>query len=80
MMGPEYFTVGAYITDGDVLCRDCGEKAKLPTSDSISLAQVWESWGSDEYGCYCGQCGEEICEPYVEDDLKTETDNDEDLE
>lgn len=65
MMGPEYFTVAGYLIDGDILCRACGEKAKLPASDQITEAQAYSEFQED--GLWCGKCGAEIVEPPVEE-------------
>lgn len=62
----EYFTVAGYITDGAVLCRDCGERQALPVSDQITVAQAESDFGSD--GLYCDACMAEIVEPYTEEE------------
>ena len=58
MFGIEYLTVGAYQTDGDILCKACGERKGLPVSDSVSVAGIEESFERD--GCDCDACGAEI--------------------
>ena len=59
MFGIEYLTVGGYIVDGGILCRDCGEKRNLPTGDSLSVATLEAEWPD---GLGCGDCGTEIVE------------------
>ena len=63
MMGPEYFTVAGYMGDGFIVCRECGEKegSEFTAEDSLSVAQVEESFSND--GLYCDTCGEVIVEP-----------------
>jgi hypothetical protein len=41
MMGPEYFTVAAYMPadSGTILCPACGDKAGLPASDQLTQSQ-----------------------------------------
>ena len=64
MLSIESMTITAYISDGSVLCRACGEKAKLPASD----AQCDYTMQSEfEEGAWCDDCGKEIVEPYVEE-------------
>lgn len=72
MMGPEYFTVGAYIPadEGTILCVECGEKRKLPASDQITQNMLWENFGED--GAWCDECHTEIVEPYVEETEESE--------
>jgi hypothetical protein len=67
MFGPEYSTVAAYIPadSGTVLCRECGEEAKLPASDQITEAQMYESFGTD--GAWCDACHAEIVAPFIDD-------------
>ena len=62
MFGPEYFTVAGYLTDGAFLCRGCGDKAGLPVSDQIMQSEF--NGGDWNDGCYCDDCGDEICAPY----------------
>ena len=71
-MGPEYFTVGAYIPadEGTILCVKCGEKRGLPASDQITENQMFENFGDD--GAWCDVCGVEIVEPYTEETDETE--------
>jgi hypothetical protein len=57
MFGIEHLTVGGYITDGSIVCRECGEKRKLPASESISVASLEEEW---PFGLTCGACDAEI--------------------
>ena len=59
MFGIEYLTVGGYIVDGGILCRDCGEKRNLPTGDSLSVATLEAEWPD---GLGCGDCGAVIVE------------------
>lgn len=61
MFGPEYFTVAGYLTDGGILCRECGDKAGLPVSDQIMQSEFNSGW---EEGCYCDNCTAEIVAPY----------------
>ena len=70
MMGPEYFTVAGYATDGAIVCRDCGEKQALPASDQITEAQAYADFG--DTGMYCDACGTEIVEPYIEEEESDE--------
>lgn len=65
MFGPEYFTVGGYLIDGGVLCRECGEKRDLPARDAVSVAELENSFSDD--GLYCDTCTNEIVEPYNEE-------------
>jgi hypothetical protein len=58
MMGKEYFTVAGYLTDGAVLCRDCGEKQALPASAQITEAQARADYAND--GLNCDACFAEI--------------------
>jgi hypothetical protein len=60
MMGPEYFTVAAYITDGAIICRECGEMRGLPASDQLTKATVEADYQDD--GLYCDGCTKEIVE------------------
>lgn len=69
MMGPEYFTVAAYQTDGTILCRDCGEKQALPASAQLTQAQVWADF---EEGLYCDACSSEIVEPQTPEEEEEE--------
>ena len=74
MFGPEYFTVVAYETEeGEILCRACGEKIKLPTSASISQASAWERFG-DGTSLWCDDCRECIVEPDPPADAEVEED------
>ena len=66
MLSIEQMTITAYLTDGDIVCRACGEKAGLPTKDAL-CDYTMQSEFSDECGAYCGDCGKEIVEPYVEE-------------
>ena len=58
MMGPEYFTVAAYLEDCTILCRDCGEKQALPASKQLTVAQVEAEY--QDTGLYCDACSAEI--------------------
>ena len=64
MMGPEYFTVAAYMPEdsGTILCRKCGDAAGLPTSDQLMQSSF--NGGDWNDGCYCDDCGDEIVAPY----------------
>lgn len=70
MMGPEYFTAAGYITDGDILCVNCGEKRKLPVSDQITVATAESEFQED--GLYCGDCGAIIVDPPVTESFDEE--------
>jgi hypothetical protein len=56
MFGIEYLTVGGYIGDGYVLCRECGEKAHAAGEDvnDYSVATLEAEWGDE--GLTCDQC------------------------
>ena len=69
MFGPEYFTVAAYMTDGSILCRECGDKAGLPCSDQVTQSEFNDGW---EDGCYCDDCGAEIAAPEESEDEESE--------
>ena len=62
MLSIDQLTILSYIADGTVLCRDCGEKAELPTSEAVCAYSTHEFAGND--GLYCDACGKEIVEPY----------------
>ena len=62
MLSIEQLTVVAYVTDGGVLCRKCGEKSGLPTSDALCAYSAGEYAGNE--GLYCDECGHEIDPPY----------------
>lgn len=83
MMGPEYFTVGAYIiNDGEILCPKCGDEAGLPASDQITEAELWSDFSDyeEEGGLYC-ECGEELIAPAeLEQSNEIEEENDQDIE
>lgn len=64
MFGPEYFTVGGYLVDGGILCRECGEKRNLPASAQFTVAEI-ENGASPE-GEYCDDCTGEIVAPSEE--------------
>lgn len=74
MFGPEYFTVVAYSPkdSGTIVCRRCGEAAELPTSDSLTEAEVSGDGAVDEFGLYCDSCGAEIIAPTPPDSTETE--------
>ena len=65
MMGPEYFTVAAYMPEdsGIILCVKCGEHAGLPASDQVTQSEF--NGGAWNDGCYCDDCGAEIAAPYT---------------
>ncbi len=79
MMGPEYFTVGAYIVDGEILCPACGDKEGLPVNAQITEAELWNSFQdyATEGGLYC-ECGEELIAP--EDPEESEEENEDNVE
>ena len=62
-------TAVAYLTDGDIVCLACGDKAGLPVKDQL-IAYNLESEFED--GLWCGDCGKELVEPYVEDEPEEE--------
>ena len=62
MLSIEQLTIVAYTTDEGILCRKCGEKAKLPTKDALCAYTAGEYAGN--YGLYCDNCGHEIDPPY----------------
>jgi hypothetical protein len=64
MLSIEQMTVTAYITDGAILCRKCGEKEGLPAKDGLCDYTMQSEFSED--GLYCDTCGKEIVEPYVE--------------
>ena len=63
MLSIEQLTIVAYVTDGDILCRKCGEKQGLPTKDALCAYSAGEF--ADNDGLYCGDCSKEIVEPYT---------------
>jgi len=73
-MGPEYFTVGAYVDDGGIMCPDCGDKAGFPASAQITEAELWSSFGeyATEGGLYCDKCGEELIAPEEPEEIEEE--------
>ena len=73
MISSEYLTAGGYITDGDILCVNCGEKRKLPVAAQITLAQIESDFFED--GVWCGDCGVEPPEP-VDVEYEYELDDD----
>lgn len=62
-------TAVAYLTDGDIVCLACGDKAGLPVKDQL-IAYNLESEFED--GLWCDDCGKELVEPYVEDEPEVE--------
>ena len=75
MMGKEYFTVAGYVSDGGVLCRECGERQALLVEDQITEAQAYSDFPE---GLSCDSCfaeivpPEEVEEPEVEDEDESE--------
>lgn len=65
MLTLSQLTAVAYITDGDILCLACGDKAGLLVKDQL-IAYNLESGFED--GLWCGECDKELVEPYVEDE------------
>lgn len=63
MFSSEYFTVAGYQTDGETLCRACGDKAGLPVSEQFTEAQAYSDYCLDGEGLYCDQCSAEIVAP-----------------
>ena len=78
MFPPEYFIVKAYVIDGGVVCRECGDRQHLPARDQITESEIYDSFGP--YGVDCDDCGAEILAPEEidEDDEDLEEDKDED--
>jgi len=62
MLSIEQLTIVAYMTDGGILCRKCGEAEGLPTKDALCAYSAGEYAGSE--GLYCDDCGFEIDPPY----------------
>lgn len=77
MMGPEYFTVGAYINDGEILCPKCGDEAGLPASAQITEAELYSDF-SEDGALYCDNCGEELIAPAESEE--SEEENGQDIE
>lgn len=71
MLSLSQLTPVAYITDGEILCIKCGDKAGLPISDQIIEYSLDSDFAED--GCWCGECGKELVEPYVEDEPEEDT-------
>jgi hypothetical protein len=65
MFGLEYMTVGGYSTEGGILCRECGERQRLPLRDAVSVAQLRDDWPE---GLWCGECLAEIVSPEEEEE------------
>lgn len=63
MLSIEQLTIVAYMTDGGILCRKCGEKERLPMKDALCAYTAGEYAGYD--GLYCDSCNFEIDEPYI---------------
>ena len=64
MLSIEQMTITAYITDGGILCRKCGEKENLPAKDALCDYSMQSEF---EEGAWCDSCGYEIVEPYEEE-------------
>ena len=69
MLSLSQLTPVAYLTDGDILCIECGDKAGLPVSAQLIEYNLESDF---EDGCWCGDCGKELVEPYVEDEPEEE--------
>jgi hypothetical protein len=69
MLSLSQLTPVAYLTDGDILCIACGDKAGLPVSAQLIEYDLESDF---EDGLWCGDCGKELVEPYVEDELEEE--------
>lgn len=63
MFGPEHLTVGGYLTEAAIVCRQCGETAKLPADRALSVAELESEFSPD--GLTCDWCLGEIVEPSV---------------
>ena len=66
MLSLSQLTPVAYLADGEILCIKCGDKAGLPISAQIIEYSLDSDFAED--GCWCGECGKELVEPYVEDE------------
>ena len=62
MLSIEQLTIVAYMTDGGILCRKCGEAEGLPTKDALCAYSAGEYAGNE--GLYCDSCSFEIDAPY----------------
>ena len=60
MLSASQLVIVAYVTDGAIVCRDCGEKAGLPTKDALIEYSAQEYASEENRGLYCDDCGEEI--------------------
>lgn len=65
MLSISQLTVAAYMTDGAVVCRECGENAKLPTGAAL-IQYTLESDFPE--GLSCDSCGKELVEPEEQED------------
>ncbi len=72
MLSIEQMTVVAYMEDGCIVCRKCGEAAGMPAKDALCAYSVESDFSED--GLWCDDCGKEIVEPYVEDEPEEDED------
>ena len=72
MLSAEQLIITAYIGDGVILCRSCGEAEGLPMKDAMCDYAMQSDF---EEGAWCEDCGKEIVEPY-EEELEEEDDLD----
>jgi hypothetical protein len=79
MMSSEYFTPAGYLTDGGIVCVNCGDKRKLPVADQILESTVASDF--EEHGLACDDCGAVIVEPsevyYYDDEYHGDEDDEE---
>ncbi len=66
MLSGEQLIITAYITpDGVILCRDCGESAKLLTKYAMCDYAMQSDFPE---GAFCDECSHEIVEPEADED------------
>lgn len=65
MLSLEGMMIVAYLGDGEVYCRKCGEAAGLPMSAAMSRYEAESSFFSE--GVNCDRCSDEIVEYYPEE-------------
>jgi hypothetical protein len=78
MLSIEQMTIVAYLGDGFIVCRECGEKDGMPARDALCAYSVESDFSED--GLCCDECSKVIVEPYVEEpeDEEEEPEEDED--
>ena len=62
MFGPEYYTIAAYLGDGEIYCPDCWKSDSIEEDNNASLTQATVDNEFPE-GLYCGACMKEIAPP-----------------